>query len=59
MPTDEEHTCCICGRKFTGYGNNPEPLKTEGVCCDECNEKVIEARISRFFENLKSNQGHS
>ena len=38
------HTCCICGKEFKGFGHNPLPLKDEGVCCDECNEKVVEKR---------------
>ena len=52
MPKDDEHICCICGKRFKGYGNNPEPIKSEGVCCDECNQKVIEERIIKYFENL-------
>jgi DNA-directed RNA polymerase subunit RPC12/RpoP len=39
--SDEEHTCVICGKKFKGYGNNPRPVKNEGVCCDECNWKYV------------------
>ena len=44
----EKHICCICGEEFKGFGNNPYPLvKEEGArCCDECNDKVIEARIN-------------
>lgn len=39
--------CCICGRKFKGYGNNAYPI-CEGVCCDNCNyEVVIPARLKR------------
>lgn len=34
-------TCCICGKDFTGYGNNPDPVKTDGKCCDECNLTVV------------------
>ena len=52
----KEHTCCICGKRFAGYGNNPNPIKEEGKCCDECNEKVvIPARveqINKIFDNL-------
>lgn len=33
--------CCICKKEFNGYGNNPYPLRTTGVCCDECNILVI------------------
>ena len=45
MVKEEEHICCICGKTFSGYGNNPWPLKEKGRCCDECNKKVIEQRI--------------
>ena len=39
-------TCCLCGHKFEGYGNNAEPLVEYGICCDTCNvTKVIPARI--------------
>ena len=47
---EEEYICCICGKKFKGFGNNPWPLKEEGKCCDECNEKVIEERLVKAFE---------
>lgn len=46
MITLEKKTCCICGKKFGGYGNNPWPVKQDGECCDDCNfTKVIPARI--------------
>ena len=38
---EEEYICCICGKRFKGYGNNPDPVKEEGRCCDECNIKVV------------------
>jgi len=47
-PDEKIRTCVLCGKKFVGWGNNPEPLKpwSEGVCCDECNVfKVIPERI--------------
>ena len=47
---EKELVCCICGKRFKGYGNNPWPLKEEGRCCDECNQKVIEERIEKSFE---------
>lgn len=39
----EKHVCCICGKEFEGYGNNPEPVKPfdEGRCCDECNANAV------------------
>ena len=44
---DDKYTCCICGEECTGYGNNPEPYKHEGKCCDACNlHFVIPARMA-------------
>lgn len=41
-----EQTCCICGRTFIGYGNNPYPVKDNGRCCDVCNyDKVLPSRL--------------
>lgn len=41
--------CCICGKEIEGYGNNPEPIKSKGVCCDSCNVKfVIPSRLFAF-----------
>ena len=41
--------CCICGKDCVGFGNNPEPIKDKGLCCDECNRtKVIPARLNRI-----------
>lgn len=46
--TTKETKCCVCGKDIKGYGNNPWPLdKREGArCCDECNSKVIAARLA-------------
>lgn len=44
-------TCCLCKKKYSGYGNNAQPLKT-GVCCDSCNStKVIPERLKRMKVN--------
>ena len=51
---EEEHICWICGKRFKGYGNNPEPIKKseDGVCCDECNKTVvIQARIDEIISS--------
>lgn len=48
--------CCICGKEFEGYGNNPhghlnlqlKPVKYKNNqrCCDECNQEyVVPGRI--------------
>ena len=37
----------LCDDTSAGYGNNPDPLATEGLCCDTCNfTKVIPARFT-------------
>jgi len=41
----EKHICCICGKEFEGYGNNPDPVRKEGRCCDICNNLVILERL--------------
>ena len=49
---NEVKKCCICGCKFTGWGNNPWPLDEDpnATCCDNCNaEKVIPARIIGMY----------
>ena len=40
-------TCCICLNFFhdeEGIGNNPRPVKADGVCCSECNTTVVMPR---------------
>ena len=45
--------CCICGIKIKDYGNNPDPVKLSGRCCDKCNkEVVIPARFIRHINGL-------
>ena len=44
--------CCICGKEFVGWGNNPEPIKhsSVGKCCDKCNQEVvIPARLYDYY----------
>ena len=50
----EKFTCCICGKEFEGWGNNPYPIKEDGRCCDECNNLVIIERIKQLG-NSKNN----
>jgi len=46
--------CCICGNYFEGYGNNPAPVKTEGRCCNFCDDTVvIPTRIAQYIESRK------
>ena len=59
--TGEENTakqeiwrCVICYEHFTGFGNNPDPIKNYGDCCDACNtNKVIPERMRQII-----NQNH-
>jgi hypothetical protein len=48
--TEEEDTttdtCVLCDEMIDGYGNNPSPLASNGRCCDNCNFKVVMARIA-------------
>lgn len=43
----KEKTCCICGKKYIGFGNNPYPVADTnlrdlvGRCCDTCNATVV------------------
>lgn len=42
--------CCICGKRYEGYGNNALPVM-EGRCCDYCNGVVvIPGRLRRWNE---------
>jgi len=46
------YKCVLCDEMCTGYGNNPDPLADASApqernkrCCDDCNQKVIRARL--------------
>lgn len=59
MSNNQEHICCICGKKFTGWGNNPYPVVTnedEDVrCCDDCNMTVVvPARMEIMFSRKEN-----
>ena len=43
--------CCICGKKFYGWGNDPWPVNEDkdATCCDECDRSVVlEARLEEM-----------
>ena len=53
--------CCLCGIISAGYGNNPQPIKKEGRCCDECNaDQVIPARfeLTKIMMKYGKNEEH-
>lgn len=59
MDETNVRTCCLCGQRFIGWGNDPWPVLPEielkddedAVCCDECNfTRVIPARLDLMKE---------
>jgi len=45
LESGKKHTCSICEVKYSGFGNNAEPVNS-GRCCDGCNiTSVIPARL--------------
>ena len=49
-------TCCICGERYTGWGNSPWPVNTDenARCCDACNNSVVvPARIAQMYRKEK------
>ena len=49
LPKKSNPICCLCDKSCECiFGNNPAPLATTGRCCNECNQKVIEARIKKL-----------
>ena len=54
MYNDGLKKCCICGKEFVGWGNNPYPVNKDedARCCDDCNSAfVIPARIAELSKN--------
>jgi len=51
---DNSCKCCICGKRINGYGNNPAPVKDEGVCCDKCNSTIVLAARIKACKDLKN-----
>ena len=52
MSERQEFTCCICGKEFIGWGNNPNPVDMQPGhrCCNDCNaEYVIPARLANMY----------
>ena len=44
----DKKICSICGKEYTGWGNNAWPVN-EGRCCDACNwNYVIPARLTEM-----------
>ena len=51
----EGYTCCICGRHFTDWGNDPWPVNMDdnAKCCDECDMTVVlQARLEQMSDKM-------
>jgi len=44
MSTETNHICSVCGREYTGFGNNAWPINP-GRCCNDCNQIVVGHRM--------------
>ena len=54
----QKFKCCICGKIFEGWGNNPYPVSEDpdDRCCDFCNDtQVIPERLLRWYIANKDN----
>lgn len=46
----DKRACCICGKEFEGYGNNPYPvMSVTKTCCDECNKRYVVTTREIYF----------
>ena len=56
---EDKKTCCICGKEFEGWGNDPWPVVTDedAVCCDNCDMTVVlSARVNEMqMQHKQSN----
>ena len=49
----DKHVCSICQTTVDSKdSHNPEPLN-EGRCCENCNEAVVQYRVSQMFSQMK------
>jgi len=39
--SNKKKVCCICGKEYEGFGNNPAPYKNKGRCCDKCDRDYV------------------
>ena len=55
----EKHICCICGKEFEGWGNDPAPVVMDenAKCCDACDlGVVVPARIKAMRKERPKNE---
>lgn len=51
----KKKVCCICGKEFNGWGNNPYPVKEDGECCRVCNSAVVLPRRIKMMKERLNN----
>lgn len=58
--------CCICGKEFNGYGNNPEPVwmienedGTINRCCYWCDKNIVIPERERISELISYAREHA
>ena len=64
MENERKFTCCLCGKTFNGFGNNPYPVCDEddddSRCCDACDAnvviplRIIKLRYHKIRQSLKT-----
>ena len=48
-----KQTCSICGKEYSGFGNNAYPIN-QGRCCDCCNMLVvIPERVKMMYASMQ------
>lgn len=55
----EKHICCICGKEFEGWGNDPCPVVMDenAKCCDACDLGVVlPARMKAMKKERPKNE---
>lgn len=48
--------CAICGSVIQRHGNDPWPIRVDGVCCDACNMAIVvpaRRKMAREAEEVK------
>ena len=52
----DKHICSICQTEVKMQeSHNPEPLN-QGRCCENCNEAVVQYRVSQFMSGMAKHQ---
>lgn len=53
----QEGDCCLCEGRYEWFGNNADPL-ADGICCNKCNDKVIDARLGFKLGDCPTTTGY-